>query len=649
MKTASCVTAIFACCTLALAVSAGTRDVIPLDDNWRFLRGEVTGADRPAFNDQQWTVVHLPHDWTIAGTFAESNSSSAAGAFLRGGVAWYRRSFALPSTALNRRVYVEFDGGVPACDTWINGMHLGHETNGTMAFAYELPTAMLGFGGGAYNVLTVCTDDSGPPATNTYAGAGICRHVRLIVTYPVHIAAGGFSVRVSKISGAEASTHIETVVTNESGAPHDISLQTCLFSPAGDILGAVESSQVIPPGAAAIVDQQIDSAAQDNWTPTHPVLCQAVAKLRVDGQTSEQQSTTIAARTLRFEGEQRYVLNGKPFQPRTARIFPDGGAFGLAVPRSIWEARLWALKSIGINALQTELVPADPDFLSLCDRLGLLVLNDDSNDTVEPANAGDLGIDHLGDGPAWPVIGSDSGLLDRTGAVRPLGRQRQSAWGQTRILALARHGPRPAAPLIGARPEPVLLADWTPADLTPHTEDVEVYSNYREVELYLNGKSLGRQTDNSPGAPRGWLVPFAPGTLKAIAREGHRSVATNELRTAGVAAKIVLTADRESISPDWDDVPVIRANIVDARGTTVPGAGHLVSFKVAGPAAIAAVDNAASASHELFETNSLHAYRGRCAAYVRAAKPAGRITVTAAAAGLKSDSVALWAVPASPP
>ena len=134
------------------------------------------------------------------------------------------------------------------------------------------------------------------------------------------------------------------------------------------------------------------------------------------------------------------------------------------------------------------------------------------------------GIDYLGESRRWPVIGHGSGLLDRTGAIRPLARERQSWWSDAPMVAITRRvaatDSMPTDPGYGAeeRHTQVLFSDWTPEDLKPHNENVEVYSNCKQVELFLNGKSLGEKEINADAAPRIWQVPFAPGRLEAVAR-----------------------------------------------------------------------------------------------------------------------------------
>lgn len=192
------------------------------------------------------------------------------------------------------------------------------------------------------------------------------------------------------------------------------------------------------------------------------------------------------------------------------------------------------------------------------------------------------------------------------------------------------------------RRQQVLFHDWTPRNLQPHDENVEIYSNCKEVELLLNGKSLGAKEINADASPRNWSVPFAPGILKAVARDEKGGVlATDELQTAGKPAKIILSAGKKEIADDWNDVCEITAKITDKNGIIVPGADDLISFQVSGAGVIAAVDSADNSSHELFQADGRRAFQGRCVAFVKAAAPAGKIILTASAPGLTGGSVAV--------
>ncbi len=163
------------------------------------------------------------------------------------------------------------------------------------------------------------------------------------------------------------------------------------------------------------------------------------------------------------------------------------------------------------------------------------------------------------------------------------------------------------------------------------------------MELLLNGKSLGIQDIHADASPRTWKVSYEPGTLKAIASNDGRVVATDELRTAGEPARIVLSTDHKSISPNWEDVSYVSATVVDVNGIAVPTAKNEITFKVMGPASIIGVDNADNTSHESFQGNRRSAYSGRAVAILRSTLPTGRILFTASAPGLAPGSIVLQA------
>ena len=224
--------------------------------------------------------------------------------------------------------------------------------------------------------------------------------------------------------------------------------------------------------------------------------------------------------------------------------------------------------------------------------------------------------------------------------------ERQSWWSDQPMVKIARRvaPPRRTANDPGFEPLTRLqsqFCDWTPENLDAHDETVEVYSNCDSVELFLNDKSLGAKDKPADDSARSWKVPFEPGTIKAVASNGGKVVATDELRTAGKAAKIVLSTDRPSITTSWDDVAFVQATIVDDKGVAVPRADDLVKFRLTGPGVIAAVDNADNASHEPFHASERHAFQGICFAMIKASGEGGTIQVEASSQGLTGATVSI--------
>lgn len=272
-----------------------------------------------------------------------------------------------------------------------------------------------------------------------------------------------------------------------------------------------------------------------------------------------------------------------------------------------------------------------------------------------PQHAGQflwVGIDYLGESRRWPVTTFDTGLLDRTGAVYPRGGERQSWWSEEPMVrAYRRTAPTEATPEDPGYEEEewirrrVLFDDWTPTGRDPRAEqalpmeNVEVYSNCAEVELFLNGESLGVKQLPRDAAPRNWRVPYRPGELVAVGRNGGKDVAEDRLRTSGKPARLMLTIERDTLHNDWEDVLTVEVTVVDAEGVRCPGANDNVAFSVKGPAEVVAVDNGSIVSRELFQASERRSLGGRCVAYVQATGDDGEFTVTASAEGLGEASV----------
>src|SRR5207248_2781491 len=146
------------------------------------------------------------------------------------GIGWYRKQFTLPKKFSGERVFIEFDGVMQNSKIWINGVLLGERPFGYLGLCYDL-TPLLNFAGG--NVIAVRCDTSAQPASRWYSGAGIYRHVRLVVVNAIHITPDGVFVSSTQVSGARATVNIETAVANESKMLREVTVQTTLISPAG--------------------------------------------------------------------------------------------------------------------------------------------------------------------------------------------------------------------------------------------------------------------------------------------------------------------------------------------------------------------------------------------------------------------------------
>ena len=198
------------------------------------------------------------------------------------------------------------------------------------------------------------------------------------------------------------------------------------------------------------------------------------------------------------------------------------------------------------------------------------------------------------------------------------------------------------------------------------TENVEIYTNAEEVELFLNDKSLGTQQRHADASPITVQIPFAPGTLKAVARTNGKAIAEDELRTAGKPARLLLSTGLSAahltntphseatpaLTPDWNDIAYVTATLVDANNTVIPDSTTVIHFATTGPGKIIAVDNGNLLDHDPFQAptpeKDRKLYDGQDIAILRATAASGNITLTATTEGLPPATFILNTHPAKP-
>ncbi len=770
----------FVALLLATAAQAAPRETVPFDSGWLFSRGDPAGAETATFGDRGWTPVALPHDWAIAGPFVETAAATGSGAFLPTGVAWYRKHFAVRSGWKGRRVIVELDGVMERSGVWVNGMHLGYRPNGYLPLRYDL-TPFLRDGD---NVIAVRADTASQPASRWYAGSGINRHARLIVTDDVHLEPDATAVRTA-IGATSTIVTVSTSILNQAQA-RSARLAVELIGPDGRRVAQVTGEPLaLAERRATPASLALTLPRPRRWDIADPAFY--TARVRIvgeDGQSVDDESVSFGVREARFEPATGFWLNGRNIKLKGVAIHADGGAFGNAVPLAVYERRLRGLMALGVNAVRTAHNPFPPEFLDLCDRLGLLVMDEpfdmwtvaknaqdyhlfftdwssidatafvrrdrnhpsiviwsigneihdtaypvvtqsiiarlkgifhaedptrpvtmalfrpntthdyengtaDMLDVVgqnyretelakahadkpsraiigtensknreswlvvrdDPAYSGMFlwtGADYLGEADriGWPAISNPSGLVDRTDRVKPIGWERASWWSATPMVRIARR----VTPVIDtselptmvgiAMPQPKgpgVLADWSPADRTPHDETVEVYSNAPEVELFVGNRSLGRRARNADDKARQWTVPFVPGSVRAVGFEGTRVVARDELVTAGAPAAIRLTPTAKTIGHGFDAVGFVEVAVVDAKGVVVPDSMSMLTASVEG-GTLAAFDNASITDHTAFTSPTRAANAGHALVMVRAGEGTAPIVVSVASPGLKTGT-----------
>ena len=259
---------------------------------------------------------------------------------------------------------------------WINGQHVGHRPSGYASFRYEITQHLKA--AGQKNVLAVRADTSAQPASRWYAGGGIYRHVRIITMGDVHAETWGSSVRVAKLDAKSADLSIGSSVMNQGSAPVEARLEAVIEGPDGRSITTFTGQSIsLPAGRATQMDVSGTIADPRRWDIGDPAMHQALLRVRAtDGRLLYEERVPFGIRDARFEAASGFWLNGRDIKLKGVAIHADGGPFGMAVPLAVYERRLKGLMALGVNAVRTAHHPFSPEFLDLCDRLGLIVMNE---------------------------------------------------------------------------------------------------------------------------------------------------------------------------------------------------------------------------------------------------------------------------------
>jgi beta-galactosidase len=362
---------------LSLPVSArpvsAVRTVISADAEWKFFLGDPTGAEAEGFDDHGWRTVSVPHDWSIETAPGEKNGTDAGEGYFPEGVGWYRKNFTAPAEWKGKQVSVEFDGVASNATVYLNGHRIGAHPYAYTSFRLDL-NGQLHLG--SSNVLAVRVDNSLQPNSRWYSGSGIYRHVRVVVTNPVHVAPWGVFVTTPKADANEATVSWKTEVRNDSASAEAVTVRTTLLDASGRKVQVVDDGVTVKPGETAESTKQTVLKKPLLWSPASPQMYLAKTQILVAGKLVDQVETPFGIRTLAWSVEKGLLLNGEPIKLAGGSVHHDNGPLGAAAFDRAEERRVRLLKDAGFNAVRTAHNPPSPAFLDACDKLGLLVLDE---------------------------------------------------------------------------------------------------------------------------------------------------------------------------------------------------------------------------------------------------------------------------------
>ena len=364
------------CCMLLGAcssVSVSPREKICFNDNWSFSLSDNPKASETDFDDKDWRVLNLPHDWAIEGDFSKDNPSGTGGGALPGGTGWYRKTFVPGNEDSDKIIRIDFDGIYMNSEVFINGQSLGKRPYGYISFGYDI-TPYLKWN--EKNVIAVRVDNSEQPNSRWYSGCGIYRNVWLTKTNPVHVDEWGTYVTTSEISNNNATLNIVTTVQNSGKNNETVTLKSILNDMDGSVVAETESSVSVVAGQKSDISHTLTISSPILWDTENPYLYSLVTEIIKDDKCIDRYTTTTGIRDFRFDAEKGFILNGKQTKINGVCMHHDLGCLGAAVNTRAIERQLEILKEMGCNGIRCSHNPPAPELLDLCDKMGFIVMDE---------------------------------------------------------------------------------------------------------------------------------------------------------------------------------------------------------------------------------------------------------------------------------
>ena len=358
-------------------VSFGQAD--KFNTGWRFVLNDDNAASKPDYDDSRWRPMELPHDWSVES--APSQELASCTGYLPGGIGWYRKTFTVGDDAA--RHYIYFEGVYNRSDVYLNGHHLGHRPNGYVSFMYDL-TPYLNMGGD--NVIAVRVDHSRYADSRWYTGSGIYRDVYLISAPDVHLSQWGVAYRASKLTDRSATIEVDVAVDNHTTQAQKVQARITMLDAEGKKVASATKSASVAASTTncqlSIVNCQLKNPHR--WNLDDPYLYTLQVELLADGKVIDHTEVRAGLRTLDFSADKGFALNGKNMKVKGVCLHHDAGVLGAVVPPEVWRRRLESLKAMGANTIRMSHNPQAPIVYDLCDELGLLIMDEGSDEWEFP-------------------------------------------------------------------------------------------------------------------------------------------------------------------------------------------------------------------------------------------------------------------------
>ncbi len=331
------------------------------------------------FDDTKWQDVQLPHDWVTTLPYAAEASHShgyktVGWKYPETSVGWYRKQFTIPATDLGKRLMLRFDGIFRSAQVWLNGFYMGTEPSGYATQVYDI-TPYVKYG--EPNLICVRADATLEEGW-FYEGAGIYRDVWLEKMAEVSVAPFGTFVYAELQQPYDhAVVHVKTEVTNSGLKTQLYEVEQRMLDAEGREVAHVSGFMYpILAKETRTCDHRIKISNPHLWSTTDPYLYKVETTVKVDDKVTDVYETTIGLRDIRFDAERGFLLNGEPLKLKGVNMHQDHAGVGAAIPDALQAWRIKQLKQFGCNAYRASHNPMTPALLDICDREGILVIDE---------------------------------------------------------------------------------------------------------------------------------------------------------------------------------------------------------------------------------------------------------------------------------
>ncbi|MFZ0233302.1 MAG: beta-galactosidase GalA [Candidatus Acidiferrales bacterium] len=380
--------------SVAPSSHASGRERLLLDRGWLFHEGDIpfpvitghepsyanakagssSGAASPEFDDSSWKQVDLPHDWAVEQPF-DPNANSAQG-YRDRGMGWYRKYFRLDPADHGKHLELQFDGIATHSTIWVNGVLSVRNWSGYNSVYVDI-TPIARFGP-EVNTIAVQVDAVAQEGW-WYEGAGIYRHVWLVKRNPVHIETDGIYANPVRNADGAWSIPVEATLYSMEEAPANVEVEATLIDPSGKEVVSGKIAVTVAPLQEPVAKLALAVASPRLWSVDEPTLYSLRTEVKRDGKVVDEVITRIGFRTIRFDSNKGFFLNDQSVKLLGTCNHQDFAGVGVAVPDAIWDFRIKRLKEMGSNAYRCAHNAPAAEFLDACDRLGMLVMDENRN------------------------------------------------------------------------------------------------------------------------------------------------------------------------------------------------------------------------------------------------------------------------------